>query len=335
MASKNDKKLTSKQKNRKLFLGMFLSIVTLAILVCTFFGIVSGKISRYYVRSEALRVAENLSAEMCDDIQTCIDSINIFANFAKKNNDVNALSEVLTAVSKDLEYADSFYYATIKSRFEKGGIYLDSDKDFKPEPSWEPRNFDWFKDTISANGEIVFQEPEIDETDNSLSMTIAKAVLDSRSKPIGIVGTDILMEDLSDFVDEFKIAENTRIFIVTSDGTYITNPDASKIMNANYFDETKAKIEAETYFSQESETFSDTKTYYAYSKIGISPWYVVIEGDINEFTSAIHSMVYVVEVFALLFALVASFFNLSTIRKLRKDEQLMGQTLFEDRKSVV
>ena len=328
------KKLTNKVKFRKVFLGIFLPLILLAVVICTLFGFLSGQIARYYVRAEALRQVQAVSSDVMARLDSSIMNVETFSDYAFRNNNPSDLNLLIQSMADNMPYSESLYYATIKSRFA-GGVYLDSDEDFSPQRSWEPKDYDWFQNTIKNKGEITFSPPEVDEVDGSFSITISKAVKDKSGNFVGVVATDLLLETIAEIIVDVKISENSEIYIIDKSGLFITNPDDEKIVFANYFDECALKTTSEDYFTESSGVRTTRKNFYVYSQIGNTPWYIVSEGGLKDFLAVIYKVIFSLEAISLVFSIIASLFNIRSIIRMRKDEQELGKTLFEETQNLV
>ncbi len=125
-----------------------------------------------------------------------------------------------------------------------------------------------------------------------------------------------------------------RIYIVNNDGTYLTNPDMSRIMTANYFDESPIPVKAGDYLKADGSAFQDKSRYYAASKIGESPWYVVVEGPLADFTGRIKRIVYIFEFALVVFCIVCSLLNLRNFKAMRRGERETGEQILAETQNL-
>ena len=65
---------------------------------------------------------------------------------------------------------------------------------------------------------------------NAYCISFTKAIYSSRGEMMGIAGFDAL----ADAISGIRISKNGRMYILESDGRYVTNPDPRKLMNDSY-----------------------------------------------------------------------------------------------------
>ena len=85
----------------------------------------------------------------------------------------------------------------------------------------------------------------------------------------------------------------------------------------------------------ELKTYLDKKNYFAVCKIGITPWFIVVEGPVLDFKGTLSNVIIIFEIFMFIFSIVVSLVNINTISKMRKGEQKLASQLFEDAQNLV
>ena len=141
--------------------------------------------------------------------------------------------------------------------------------------------------------------------------------------------------DYTSLFDNTSISKNSSVNMITSDGYYITNKDSSKIMKKKYFDETQYKGDLTKWMSGTLQTSKDRKNYFAISKVGLSPWYIVIEGPVRDFTGQLSNIIIIFELALAVFSIIAAVYNIFVIKKMREGELEMGAALFEETQNLV
>ncbi|MBQ5383147.1 MAG: PDC sensor domain-containing protein, partial [Treponema sp.] len=238
MAKKNDfDRMSTKKKSRKLFLGMLCPLLTVTIVACTFFYIITEKVLNYYLDAQLQGSVESLSASVLERMNPVTVNIEDFANFAELTEDSD---EILTALvntfRKNLEYASCFYYVTT-TPLSKGGLFIHSEG-WVPPSNFDVNKREWYTGAIKNAGQICFSNPYIDADTQALAVTISKSVSDANGKVKGVVACDILLDRLLVLLRKINISKNSKMDLVNIDGYYMTNIDSSKIMNASWIEET-------------------------------------------------------------------------------------------------
>ena len=145
----------------------------------------------------------------------------------------------------------SLYYADTVP-MSQGGIFYSNDH-WDPESDYDKMARDWFSKSLSASG-VVITEPYTDATTNSLVTTVSTAVR-KNGRAQGVVGVDILLTDLNKIMEQLKISANGTSFLLDTNGAYLTNENAAKILSANFFNDYPALKKFQGRASE--ETFLD------------------------------------------------------------------------------
>ena len=319
--------------NRKLFLGTFLPLLTVTFVACTVFAVVSLRIVNRYVSADTARITEKLSNEVEEKIVPAIINIEDFAVTAAYTDEPETLGMVIHMMGHTIPYARGIYYATGPSR-RNGGLFFDS-ADYMPDDDWTPSSRNWYKDALSSKGSIAYTNPYVDVDTGHLCLGISRQVIGPSGTVAGVVSVDILLEKLTEMViNTNPPSAGGYIYIVNFDGTYLTNPDTSKIMTANYFDESAIPAKAAEYLIDGGSAFQDSKSYYAASKIGSSPWYVVVEGPLTDFTGNVKRAIIIFELALVIFCIVCSLLNLRNFKAIRRGERETGRQIFTETQNL-
>ena len=94
----------------------------------------------------------------------------------------------------------------------------------------------WYKEIIESKQDNVFTAPEKDK-DGRLLMTIASLIKDNAGNTVGYAITNINLNAVCSEVQGLRLGDNGYSILVDNDGTYLYNPDSSKILNGNIKEE--------------------------------------------------------------------------------------------------
>ena len=329
---KSKKITTQKTKNKgswqrnKLFLGTFAPLIMVTIVACAVFASVSMRIINKVATSEALRVTTRIEADILEFLSPSLINVQDFANIAKRTQNRTVLNATIHSLGENILFSNGLYYGTRLSRFS-GGSYYDS-SDWVPPRDWEPANRDWFKNAAGLDGKLSFEKPYIDADSGELSVTIAQAVKDGNGAVRGVVAVDIVLNELTKrLADVAPPSVNGKLYLLSEDGSYLTNSDTEKIAKVSYFSESKIPRSLSDYLDGRQQVFTSGGQYYAVSKIGSTPFFVVTEGPLSDFTKNTTRGIFIFEVILVLFSIASSVLNLRTIQKMRKGERERGRQI--------
>ena len=186
-----------------------------------------------------------------------------------------------------------------------------SEEDVKTD--YDPRTRPWFK----AVGDSTHRwtAPYIHFSSQRPGITVSTPVLNKRSEPIGVLGLDIEITNLSHFLSKNELSRNSTALIATRDKDMVAHTDFDNIMkpdpdnpkkykminlrdvNDELSKKSIAALEAagKNFVSDEVRTVTlehDDKTYHAvfhsYNKLGVE-WTVVVTAPESDFIEMIRS----------------------------------------------
>ena len=100
-----------------------------------------------------------------------------------------------------------------------------------PEDTYDPRQRPWYRKAV-AEKTIVWTDPYIFFTSRKPGITIAGPIFEGTGHLRGVVGVDIEIDQLSDFIGKLRIGKNGRAFMLNNNGDVVAFPDVTKIMSA-------------------------------------------------------------------------------------------------------
>ena len=335
MAMKNAyKNMSTRKKSRKLFWGTLAPLLTVTFVACTFFYYISNTIISYYIDSQLNGTVEKVNSSVLERLNPVMVNIEDFANFASLSDDTSIYQPLVMTFQKNLEYSSGFYYASKKSTLLPGSIFVHN-SGWVPPAGYDQTTREWYKNAINNPGQLAFSSPFVDADTGELIITISHSVNDTEGNIKGVVACDILLSRLTSLFENISISKNATMSMITQDGYYITNPDSSKIMKTKYFDDTKFTGDLTKWMSGTLQTSVEKKNYFAICKIGPSPWYVVTEGPVVDFTGQLANVIITFEIALVIFSIVAAVYNIIVIKKMREGEQQVGAVLFEETQNLV
>lgn len=220
-----------------------------------------------------------------------VQELNALANY---NHDPRFLGTVVRALGRNEHENFSIYYATEISRFEEGGVFVES-SGWVPDPDWDPTSRPWYllaKENATISEDIIsFTEPYVDSRTGQVCVTISYPVRDGEDNLVGVTGADLLLGNVSELIRGYKVSENGTMSLIDSNGLYIIHADDNKVMKANAFDELQV-AKSEIAFDggkisrKSTQTFIRDNRYYSLSPVAETPWFVLAEGPVADFYSS-------------------------------------------------
>ena len=327
------KNMSTKKKSRKLFWGMLAPLLTVTIAACSFAYYVSNAIIQYYLKAELNYSVKKIDSDVMERMEPITVNLENFANFAALSDDEAVLQALVTILSQNLDYSNSFYFGS-STPLQKGGSFYESNG-WLPPDSFEHTDRDWYKQAVAKNGQINYADPYLDALTGKLAVAVSKSITGTDKKLKGVVGCDILMDKLTGVIQEIQLSANSKVALINDQGYYLACDDSSKIMAKKYTDETKYPGDLREWMNGEQKIFIDKKNFYAICSVGNSPWFIVIEGPVIDYTGKLVNIILTFEIALAIFSIIASVFNIFVIRNMRKNEQELGAHLFEETQNLV
>ncbi len=103
---------------------------------------------------------------------------------------------------------------------------------------YDPRKRPWYKQAISEM-RLTWTEPYIFFTSKKPGITTASPIIDEKGNLKGVVGVDIEIAQISEFLSNLEIGKTGKAFVMEKNGKMIAFPDISKIYKNNSNDNDK------------------------------------------------------------------------------------------------
>lgn len=275
-----------------LLLSVLPLVITSVITSLLFVKVTNTSIERT-VEQLATTTTEKLDIEIVNLLLPFSNKVQELNALARINHDPRLLSIAVQAFGREEIGNFSIYYATEISRFEEGGIFVNSD-DWVPDPDWTPNSRPWYQlakaKAMEKDTSVSFSEPYIDSRTGEVCVTISYAVHDTVGNIVGVTGADLLLKDVSTLVGEYKVSPNGTMALVDSTGVYVVHTDKSKMMSASFFaeygvDRSMIQFQGTGISRSGTQVFIKNQRYFSLSPVEGTPWFVVAEGPVSDFSS--------------------------------------------------
>lgn len=314
-------------------------------------------ISITYVSSKGI-----IEEEMKKQAFTMLDS-NI--NFIEKHLDRHAkIAEVLAQniqisnsplSQKDMENLIMNYPKTNQDTFGSGiffepyvynpqqklyGLYAykkDGVMTFTLDYCQESMNYtvqDWYKIATNTDKPVVWSEPYVDPV-VKVTMVTSTVPFYLGGKFAGVATGDIDLSSLQKKIDQVKLGKTGQAYLLSSDGTYITNRDQAKVMKTKLNSEKNtslAKLWEKISHNQEGfSTYQENgETHFAfYAPIPSTKWYLFLQVPEKELFSQtisplLREVIFLSFIFILLVSALVYFLVNHLVKNIREIERCMS-----------
>lgn len=160
-------------------------------------------------------------------------------------------------------YVNSIYMG------RENGTFVRSHKRAKP-TRYDPRNRLWYKLGKTNKNNISITEPYAALTTNDINIGNVAALIDKNNKVYGVIGIDVTLTNLSDFMKTLKLPYGGQLEVISDKGTILFNKE-KKLLNKNVNTDFFKRIREpnkNSYFLTEKDIIIHYKSNYL-------KWYIV------------------------------------------------------------
>jgi methyl-accepting chemotaxis protein len=257
-----------------------------------------------HLKDTAKRTMQYLNADIQNALAPAVYMANYIATFAS-NYDMEQNSQLLGKMLKAEPSIFEAYYGTALSRFEGGWFATATDWDpYSSNPNWDQIKRPWFISAMQNPGKITITEPYEDSNTGKICITVVKTVADATGKIKGVVGVDVFLDKLTEMVNEHKITEDGKSFLIDANGLYITHQDLANVMKNNILEDFKLD---KSILEKQSIEFIDNM-YVAVIAVPNTPnWYLMSIGSLKNLDKMDLRSILIVITISIIVAIIVSF----------------------------
>ncbi len=188
---------------------------------------------------------------------------------------------VLAALQKaDEDISSLFFMGT--TPYKNGGKVLEA-TGWVPAADYDQTVRPWFKAAL-ASSSFVVTEPYVDLITNKLVVTISQRVKDQEGRDKGVVGLDVILDDVKTIVGAKKISAGGTTYLIDPQGRFITHEKTEKVLKENIFGEGYLKKYQQSILSENDfyTIIPETSQYVVSVHIKNTPWRVVSMGPLSD-----------------------------------------------------
>jgi len=128
-------------------------------------------------------------------------------------------------------------YFTNNVMWNKPGGFAAFAGGWTPDDDWDNTQRSWFIDAKKAQGKIAFAEPYVDSETGDVTITLSMTVINSEGADIGVAADDVAVNVLKEMINGMRSFTGQEMYIINSDGLFITHEDINAIMEKDLFKE--------------------------------------------------------------------------------------------------
>ena len=199
---------------------MLLFIGVPVILILFILSIVSYTFSKNILESQSKQILETTAQKYSSDIKTfLVERSSIVKSMAKDLSNVNTSRSEIKARLEDMtnNYKGIKFFMGFEDKRLIHGTGWIAPKEY------DPTSRIWYT-TIAGGQEFFISDPYIDSQDGSLVVTMSCPVKQN-GKLIGVLGIDISLTEIQEYVNNIKILDTGFAAMLTSDGKFIAHKE--------------------------------------------------------------------------------------------------------------
>src|SRR6056297_1074156 len=134
---------------------------------------------------------------------------------------------ILSTVRARSEYLRAIYLGTADGEMHEWGIgegFVDHAPVF--EPGYDPRQRPWYKEAVETGG-FTITKPYIYASVSALGITGVQPLYHPNGEFIGVLGLDIMLDDLKRMIEELKLQKGGRVILLNQENKSIVNQFSS------------------------------------------------------------------------------------------------------------
>ncbi len=260
-------------------------ILVVAIFLCSYFTATIYKLTKQNIMDLACSSMNTINSEINSIMDPYGNKVENLVAISMGVQNEEFMKRTVDGMSINLDESFALYYATAANLDEEGGFYVDG-SNWKPESGWNPKSRPWWTKAVENKGKLTYTDPYVDSKTGKICVTLAKACLEN-NLVTGVAAVDVILDELLELTKNIKISPNSKVYVVTGDGTYVTNENPAKVLKANFFDSEILKsngIVASKYLNDDVHFEIVDRTFFGFAKTA-SPWYIAVEGPVSDFTN--------------------------------------------------
>lgn len=321
---------------------MLLFIIPVIVISMIVLTVISGVFSKNIISEQ---IGSHMNSELSAGINATSDNLHVIENSARnlsgivgityQQTDLKTYEAILAQIVQDNDmvlgsgiwFEPNVYDSTQK--YVGPYVYRDGDTTTVTY-DYSNAEYDYLNQayyTSVANGatEPVISNPYYDETMDLIMSSCSMPIYNSTGTFIGVITVDMDLTSIDKMVSEIRVGENGKAMMLTSDGTYISCDDASKVeAGTKMIDEKNASLanagktivgneKGVTTYKEGSETYS-----LYYNTLPDTGWKLMISmphTELNKQVTELITLLVIISIIALILSILAVVIKVQGITK--------------------
>jgi methyl-accepting chemotaxis protein len=281
-----------------------------------------------HIRETAEITMAHLDSDIQKALALTIDQTGLASSFiAELSSDL--MEETMKRMLEVNPEVFEMYYGTSLSRFDGGNFFTATNWDpYGDNPEWDQVKRPWFITALQSPGKTIITEPYLDSQTGRMCISMVNTVENESGKIIGVVGTDMFIDVLTDIVNSRKITPDGTTYLINGEGLYITYPDPAEVMKKNIFDDLGGLNRTEILSPGGSASFSGNR-YVCSASVSGTSWFLVSSGSLDTMRSAsrrsLRLAIIITVILAILAAVISVVFILTILKPLNYTMQVLKE----------
>ena len=283
-----------------------LSLVFSISIIITVMSLLSlSNITNQNLQIRAKISVDLINSEVQNSLNAAINITNALAVMAPTIGSYQEMEMIFNDLLDVVPAIFEIYFGTTLSRFNGGSFVTATDWDpYRDNPQWDQTRRPWFITAMKWARSTVITDPYVDDSTGEICVTIVKTAEDN-GQIIGVVGTDVFLDELTRLVVSHTITSDGNTFIINKEGWYIVNKNQALVMNENFFQTTGGHLRNIS-SSTDVQVVVDGTTYWASVPVTGMDWFIVSTGSTDEFTREFWHLLRITIIIVLVLSIVAT-----------------------------
>ncbi len=201
-----------------------ISMITLLILILTSAATLALSINLFWNSTEDFLEQSSLLGQSIVSgwfkekellLETVSDDMRLFTIDEK-----NEIEDYFSLYANKYDFLVDMYIGTPDNRMYSGTYWV-------PDEGYDVRTRDWYIEARSNPGVIYYSEPYIDAMSQQMVITISTTTAGKNGQDFGVIGMDLILDNLVAFINDQKIETSGRAFLLDSNNNFIAHQNSA------------------------------------------------------------------------------------------------------------
>lgn len=334
-------KLSIKKKNRRSIKNKLLPLIVIAmvlpllILSILNYGI-SNKVLLDSFKNNSKEMTKQMNTNLNDmfmEIEATINFLSLdenFKNLVNLEDKMNSKDAAKEETKQELDKTKYFSRKMLDNKVKTGngvfsiyigtknkGFFANSANKAGDMAGYDPTQRPWYKKAMENPDKIVYIDPYVSPSTGKLMFTMAKTLKGNNGEILGVIGTDITLENFSIKYKDVSMGRSGRLFVVSPDGIILAHPD-EKLIGQSVKDEEVFNVINSDKEGFKKYNFKGADKYTSFTTNDKTSWKIALSFNTNETEKELDTINRTNIIIALLSAIIGIIFALYISKMITK-----------------